>query len=110
LRLVPGKGFYSCYQPLSFFQKHQGSGGEDVSVPAQKIPALKPELTKNTDVIWDLPSAFKRGMCVPARIITTKKLLDSMDLQVFDQIIKFRADMSGVIPFHAHQWDFTSEG
>ena len=57
-----------------------------MSVPARKMAFLKPEFTKISDVIWDLPLAFKQGMRVPARIIATKKLIDAMDLQVYDQI------------------------
>ena len=46
----------------------------------------KPELIKVSDVIWDIPPGSKHGMRVPARIIATKKLIDAMDLQVYDQI------------------------
>src|SRR5512143_3043341 len=57
-----------------------------MAFPAEKIRIPKPEFTKISDVIWDLPPTFKHGMRVPARIIATQKLLDSMDMQVFDQI------------------------
>lgn len=57
-----------------------------MSVPAQKKALLKPEFTKISDVIWDLPPAFKQGMRGPARLIATKKLIDAMDFQVYDQI------------------------
>ncbi len=57
-----------------------------MSVPAQKMALPKPEFTKISDVIWDLPTAHKQGMRVPARVIATKKLIDAMDLQVYDQI------------------------
>jgi tRNA-splicing ligase RtcB len=45
-----------------------------------------PSFNKVSDIIWDIPVKFKQGMRVPARIIATKKLLDNMDLQVYDQI------------------------
>ena len=46
----------------------------------------KPEFTKVSDVIWEIPTTFKKGMNVPARIYATKQILDQMDLMVFDQI------------------------
>ncbi len=46
----------------------------------------KPEFIKVSDVVWDIPMSFKQGMRVPARIVATKKLIDAMDLQVYDQI------------------------
>jgi tRNA-splicing ligase RtcB len=45
----------------------------------------KPEFIKVSDVVWDIPKTFKPGMRVPVRVIATKKLLDDMDLQVYDQ-------------------------
>jgi tRNA-splicing ligase RtcB len=46
----------------------------------------RPEFVKVSDVIWDMPQSFKRGMRVPARIIATRKLIDAMDEQVYEQI------------------------
>ncbi len=46
----------------------------------------KPEFKKISDVIWDIDVKFKQGMRVPARIFASKKILDQMDLQVFDQV------------------------
>ncbi len=46
----------------------------------------KPEFIKVSDVVWDIAQSFKHGMRVPARIVATKKLIDAMDLQVYDQI------------------------
>ncbi|MEW6569815.1 MAG: RtcB family protein [Nitrospirota bacterium] len=47
---------------------------------------VKPEFIKISDVVWDIHPDFKEGMRVPARIVATKKLIDQMDLQVYDQI------------------------
>lgn len=47
-----------------------------------KIPDFK-EIDKTT---WEIPTSYKKGMNVPARIIATKKLLDEMDKGVFEQI------------------------
>lgn len=52
----------------------------------QETQFIKPEFIKISDVVWDIPTSFKPGMRVPARIVATKKLIDAMDLQVYDQI------------------------
>ncbi len=46
----------------------------------------KPEFQKVSDIIWDVPTSFKKGMRVPARIYATRKIIDTMDLQVYDQV------------------------
>ena len=46
----------------------------------------KPDFKKINETTWEISTDYKKGMNVPARIIATKKLLDKMDLQVFDQI------------------------
>ena len=38
------------------------------------------------EAVWEIPTSFKQGMNVPARIYATKKLLDAMDAGVFDQV------------------------
>lgn len=45
-----------------------------------------PELKKVSDVVWELPTFFKKGMRVPARIIANKELIASMDAGVFNQV------------------------
>jgi len=57
-----------------------------MGVPAEKIEFRRPEFVKISDVIWDMPPSFKHGMRVPGRIIATRKLIDAMDDQVYDQI------------------------
>jgi tRNA-splicing ligase RtcB len=54
-------------------------------MPFGKFEFKKPEFIKVSDVIWEIPKTFKPGMKVPVRVIATKKLLDDMDLQVYDQ-------------------------
>lgn len=44
------------------------------------------EIKKINSVTWELPTSFKEGMKVPARIIAKKELMDSMDAGVFNQI------------------------
>ena len=45
-----------------------------------------PELKQISDVVWELPPSYKKGMLVPARIIANKELIESMDAGVFNQI------------------------
>nr|MBI4156137.1 RtcB family protein [Candidatus Woesearchaeota archaeon] len=44
------------------------------------------DLKQIDEVTWEIPTSFKKGMLVPARIIATKKLFDAMDDGVFEQI------------------------
>lgn len=46
----------------------------------------KPEFKKIDDTTWEVPTSYKKGMRVPARIIASKELLDNMDLGVFEQV------------------------
>lgn len=39
-----------------------------------------------TDNIWEIPTSFKQGMQVPARILSSPKLIDGIDNKVIDQI------------------------
>ncbi len=39
-----------------------------------------------SEVVWEIPTTYKKGMLVPARIIATKKLFNQMDEGVFNQI------------------------
>lgn len=56
----------------------------------------KPELKKINDFTWEIPTSYKQGMKVPARIIASKELLDDMDSAVFDQISNV-SSLPGVI-------------
>jgi len=44
------------------------------------------DIKRISDVIWEIPPSYKKGMLVPARIYATKKLLDEMDAGVFNQV------------------------
>jgi tRNA-splicing ligase RtcB len=46
----------------------------------------KPQFKKITDYIWEIGADYKEDMLVPARIYSSKHLLDQMDLHVFEQI------------------------
>lgn len=56
----------------------------------------KPEFQKVNDYIWDIPTSFKKGMQVPARIFASKTILDQMDLMVYDQVSNV-ATLPGII-------------
>lgn len=49
----------------------------------QKLP--KSGLTKISDVVWELPKSYKKGMRVPVRFIGTEKLIDALEEVVFEQ-------------------------
>ncbi|MBI5465400.1 RtcB family protein [Candidatus Gottesmanbacteria bacterium] len=55
-----------------------------------------PHFKKISDVIWEIPTSYKRGMKVPARIIATEKLLREMEWEVFDQITNV-ATLPGIV-------------
>ena len=57
-----------------------------MSVPAKKIELEKPAFVQVSEVMGAVLPSFKHGMRVPARIIATRKLIDAMDLQVYEQI------------------------
>ncbi len=59
-------------------------------------PFKKPELTKISDVVWEIPKTFKEGMQVPARIYGSKKIIDGMDDGVYNQVTNV-ATLPGII-------------
>lgn len=46
----------------------------------------KPDFEKISDYVWEIPISYKNGMRVPSRVYATKKILDEMDLAVYDQL------------------------
>ena len=48
--------------------------------------AIIDNVRKISDTIWELPTTFKAGMRVPARVIATEKLVGEMDEAVYQQI------------------------
>ncbi len=43
-------------------------------------------IKKINDVVWELPTSYKKGMRVPARVYANQALLNSMDAGVFEQV------------------------
>lgn len=52
--------------------------GERMSAVASIVPVAQD--------VWELPSDYKKGMRVPARLFASRSLLESMDSGVFEQI------------------------
>ena len=61
------------------------------------MPA-NPAIKQVSDVTWEIPPSYKQGMNVPARLYATKKLLDSMDSGVIDQVTNV-ACLPGIMRF-----------
>ena len=47
--------------------------------------AIPTAVEKVSDTIWEIPTSYKDGMRVPARIYATEKLMGEMDEGVIDQ-------------------------
>ncbi len=47
---------------------------------------LRKHLIKISDTIWEIPSSFKEGMLVPARIYVSEEMLEELDDRVVEQI------------------------
>lgn len=61
-----------------------------------EIPGMK----QVSEVVWEIPTSYKQGMVVPARIYATKKLLGEMDMGVFEQVTNV-ASLPGIVK-HAY--------
>ena len=57
---------------------------------------VPPQTKQISDVVWEIPTSYKAGMNVPARIYATKKLLDGMDQGVFEQVTNV-ASLPGIV-------------
>lgn len=58
--------------------------------------AIPPALQRVSDVVWQLPSSYKDGMLVPARLYATEKLIAEMDDTVYDQVANV-ATLPGIV-------------
>ncbi|MFW5694854.1 MAG: RtcB family protein [Alkalispirochaeta sp.] len=60
---------------------------------------MRPDsLKKINDTLWELPTSYKEGMQVPARIYGTEGLIDGMDQGVFDQAANVAA-LPGIVGY-----------
>jgi tRNA-splicing ligase RtcB len=55
-------------------------------------------IEKISDTIWEIPSSFKEGMRVPARIYATEELMKEMDQGVLSQITNV-ATLPGIVNY-----------
>src|SRR5512141_1861167 len=60
--------------------------------------AIAQQLQKVSDTVWELPTSFKEGMIVPARIFGTEQVVRDMDDAVYDQISNV-ATLPGITRF-----------
>jgi tRNA-splicing ligase RtcB len=60
--------------------------------------SIPPFLQRISDTVWEIPTSYKHGMRVPARIFATAKLLQEMDAGVFDQVTNV-AMLPGIIHY-----------
>ncbi len=54
-----------------------------------KLPEKRPQLKQISEVVWEISPDYKKDepkMLVPARIYATKKLMEQMDMGIFEQI------------------------
>jgi len=55
-------------------------------------------LQRISDTVWEIPTSYKPGMRVPARIFATEKLIREMDAGVFNQVTNV-ATLPGIINY-----------
>ena len=61
------------------------------------MPA-NPAIKQVSDVAWEISPSYKQGMNVPARLYASKKLLDSMDSGVIEQVTNV-ACLPGIVRY-----------
>ena len=49
-------------------------------------PGPTKEIKRISEVVWELPTSYKKGMLVPARIIANEELMQHLDAGVFEQV------------------------
>jgi tRNA-splicing ligase RtcB (3'-phosphate/5'-hydroxy nucleic acid ligase) len=59
---------------------------------------VPPQTKQISDVVWEIPTDYKEGMNVPARIYATKKLLEEMDSGVIEQVTNV-ASLPGIVRY-----------
>ena len=64
--------------------------------PDGRAGGLPKQIKQISEVVWELPTSYKKGMRVPARIYATKKLLDAMDAGVIEQVTNV-ATLPGIV-------------
>ena len=62
------------------------------------MPAMPPEATRVSPILWEIPTSYKKGMLVPARIYATQKLMSEMDRGVIEQVTNV-ATLPGILNY-----------
>ncbi len=62
----------------------------------ERKQGIPKEIKQISEVVWEIPTSYKPGMQVPARIYATSKLMQQMDAGVFDQITNV-ATLPGIV-------------
>ena len=57
-----------------------------------------PQTKRISETVWEIPTSYKKGMRVPARIIANEELMKAMDAGVFDQVTNV-ATLPGIQKF-----------
>ena len=60
--------------------------------------AFPPEARRVSDTVWEIPTSYKEGMRVPARIYATEQLMQDMDSGVIDQVTNV-ATLPGILKY-----------
>src|SRR3990172_10078724 len=60
--------------------------------------SIPQQVQRISDVIWEIPQTYKQGMRVPARIYATEKIMQNMDMQVFEQLTNV-ATLPGILRY-----------
>ena len=64
----------------------------------EKKQGIPKDIKQVSEVVWEIPTSYKQGMQVPARIYATNKLMQQMDAGVFDQITNV-ACLPGIVKY-----------
>ena len=59
---------------------------------------LPSALKRVSETVWELPTSYKEGMLVPARVFATEKLIKEMDDGVFNQVTNV-ACLPGIVKY-----------
>lgn len=62
------------------------------------MAAVMESIKKISDTVWEIPTSYKEGMRVPARIYATEKLIREMDAAVYEQITNV-ATLPGIVNY-----------
>jgi tRNA-splicing ligase RtcB (3'-phosphate/5'-hydroxy nucleic acid ligase) len=56
------------------------------------------DIRRVSEIVWEVPNSYKAGMRVPARIYASRKLMESMDDSVIEQITNV-ATLPGIVKY-----------